>query len=158
MIDPQEMIAAPVETDAEGRETMPAADEQPDRAQPAEEEHPGLRMIDALSAVLSREIAAIQAREFDALEGLFEEKSALVEKLEAEPPVPHEELRAPLEDLGALAQKDSALLERMIGATRNVQQEISRIRDRHHTAGVYGSEGKKREVSVARKPRLDTSY
>ncbi|KAF0674639.1 hypothetical protein [Profundibacterium mesophilum] len=122
------------------------------------EAHPGVRMIDALSAVLTREIAAIEAREFEALEALFEEKSALVEKLEQEPPIPGEALRAPLEDLGALARRDSALLERMIDATRSVQQEVTRIRDRHHTAGVYGSEGKKREVSVARKPRLDTSY
>ncbi|WP_102223659.1 hypothetical protein [Acidimangrovimonas sediminis] len=110
--------------------------------------------MEAVTAVLSTEIAAIEAGRIEEVTALYPEKAALLKRIEVLMPVVEPFLRARIETdpglrarLVALKQavgQDGALLARMSEATSQIVREIDKIRDRHSLNGLYGKRGERR--------------
>lgn len=117
--------------------------------------------IEALTQLLKEEIAAIDGGDLGKLTEFYPRKTALLEAIEAAAPAVEESLAAEtdmhdkLTELQALIQKDAALLARMTEATRDLVDEISRIRDRHGLKGLYGAKGEAQAPTVAVSQRVD---
>lgn len=117
--------------------------------------------IDGMTDLLRREIAAIEAGDFEAVEALRPEKEELataMEPLESTPPealLP--EMRAKLVTLRDLVARDAELLERMRAASADIGQALNRVRDRHTLGGLYGKSGQKVDRNAAPAGSLDRS-
>ncbi|PCH94793.1 MAG: hypothetical protein COB84_07055 [Rhodobacteraceae bacterium] len=123
--------------------------------------------IKDLIILLNAEITAIDNGDLDHVLDLYDQKTALLERLKSASPEiesqlttkPDENkgLRDDLTELLALIQKDAQLLANMTKATREIITEIARIRGRHNLDGLYGSEGKKRVKVVSYEQQIDKS-
>ncbi|WP_127900758.1 hypothetical protein [Solirhodobacter olei] len=119
----------------------------------------------AVTALLRREVAAIQAGKLDAVTELYEQKTALLKRMEVLMPVVEpflkvrlaedEALRERLAALNAAVQEDSALLERMSSATSQIVGDLEKIRDRHSLKGLYGKSGKRVTGPEDKRRRID---
>lgn len=106
--------------------------------------------IDALEAVLRKEIAAIEAGDLAVLHQYEGDKVRLSEALErqlADNPqaISTEQLRG----LKDLIQRNVEHLKQAMVAIVEVITEVSHIRDRHGIAGLYGRSGTKRDMHAA---------
>lgn len=104
-----------------------------------------LATVDALGAVLRKEIAAIESGDFSLMVQYSGEKARLGSLLEtllqADPEaVDQNDLR----DLKALITRDAQSLQQARHATAEIIQEVSDIRERRSIAGLYGRSGEKR--------------
>ena len=118
-----------------------------------------LAAVDALGALLRREIAAVESGDFDRLVQFSGEKarlSALLEKELKDDPaaVSKEQLR----DLKQLILRDAQHLELARSATAEIVQEITEIRTRHSIAGLYGRRGAKRDNTATLNAMVDKSF
>ncbi|EAR51747.1 flagellar P-ring protein precursor [Oceanicola granulosus HTCC2516] len=119
------------------------------------------RIIRALSRLLEREIAALQAGRFALVHELAADKERLGAELEAAAaaltPTEQRALASDFATLGALITRDAELLERAARATGDVARELRRVRDRHSLRGLYGKSGETRGAPETPANRIDAS-
>lgn len=121
--------------------------------------------LDALIALLTKEIAAIENGDLQSVEALLPAKSALFEtfeqrqgELESALSGPEgEALREKVHTLKALAARDGELLDLTREAVAGVADEIARIRDRHSLKGLYGKGGEQVADNGSPRQQIDRS-
>lgn len=121
--------------------------------------------VDALIALLNREIEAIERGDFQVVEDLLPSKSELFERFEQRQDDLGEALSGPggdglrdkVKTLKELAARDGELLELTRAAVDNIAAEIARIRDRHSLKGLYGKSGQHVAEGDAARQRIDRS-
>lgn len=118
-----------------------------------------LLSLDALSALLRKEIAAIQSGAFAELVQYSDEKArlgaALEEQLQIDPDcVDEERLRA----LNELILRNRHHLEVAQNATAEMIREVADLRERHSISGVYGRHGARRDALEKLVVGLDKSF
>ena len=124
--------------------------------------------IKDLIILLRAEITAINNGDLDHVLDLYEKKTLLLERLEANSPKIESQLltktdaavdlRNDLTELLELIHKDAQLLANMTEATKEIITEIARIRERHSLDGLYSSAGEKRPEVVSLTQQIDRSF
>ena len=115
-----------------------------------------LAAVEALEAILRKEIEAVEAGDFAVLVNYESEKARLGAALEQElarnpQAVGPERLR----NLKGLILRDAQHLEQARSATAEIIAEVRHIRGRHGMAGVYGRSGAKRDISATDNVAVD---
>lgn len=122
--------------------------------------------LDRLSDLLEQEIAALAARDLNAVEALLTKKTGLVAALErvaplVEPFLPgagRSDLFDRMNRLRQLAEEDRRGLDRLADAARTITAEHARILDRHSLNGIYERSGRKLGASRPGPRGFDESH
>ncbi len=151
------------------RRALAAEDGAVDGPVPTAEERAALAAfaedLEAVTALLHREIAAIGAGALEEVGALYGAKTALLERIALRAPLAEPFLGSKVAEvldlrgrLGALKDavaEDSALLERMAQATDTIVREVEKIRDRHSLRGLYGKSGRPLHEPAAPRRQVD---
>ncbi|MGR3442447.1 hypothetical protein DU478_14740 [Thalassococcus profundi] len=115
-----------------------------------------LAVVDALAAVLRKEISAVESGQFEALVAFAGEKarltSALEKYLQDDPAAVSKPRLAELKDL---ILRDKRNLELAQTATADMIREIRTLRERHSVAGLYGTTGARRDIHATNGGAVD---
>ena len=107
--------------------------------------------VDALEDLLEAERRALLSGDLEQLTRMFEDKKALVEALnEAE----HRDLEA-LRSLDGKLRRNQALLDGALEGIRSVARRMAALRRIRGSLDTYGSDGKRRSISVEPDPSVE---
>ncbi|MCE8008986.1 flagellar biosynthesis protein FlgI [Aestuariivita sp.] len=121
--------------------------------------------LDAATALIREEIAAIGRGQLDAVGGFYAQKAETLKWLELRAPIVEPFLtHAMAKDCGlpekltafkAALEEDSELLSRMAGVAATIAREIEKAINRTSLDGLYGKSGEKLSKSGKAQVRLD---
>lgn len=126
------------------------------------------RIVVELTELLGRENDALRARDPHAVAALYEDKQALLKRLETRQPVVEPFLRESAEVTGQLRhhirvlsqslETNGALLQAMSEASQGIRAEVARVRERHSLRGMYDKSGQTIETGSSKPRGIDTNY
>lgn len=126
------------------------------------------QIVEQLTGLLGQENDALREADLSLVALLFEQKQALLKRLETRQPVVEPFLRESAEvtqdlkvRIGKLAEQietNAVLLSAMAEASRNIRQEVNRVRDRHSLKGMYGKSGQALDGGGSSSKKLDTNF
>ena len=126
------------------------------------------RLVTDLTDLLGRENAALQARDPQAVAALYDDKQALLQRLETRQPVVEpflresaevtDQLRLHIRSLSEALELNAGLLQVMAEASVAIRSEVARVRERHSLKGMYDKSGQGVEGLPSRPKGIDTNY
>ena len=126
------------------------------------------RLVTDLTELLSRENQALRDRDPQRVAALYEDKQALLQRLETRQPVVEpflrdsaevtEQLRQHIRSLSEALELNAGLLQVMAEASVAIRSEVARVRERHSLKGMYDKSGQGVEGLPTRPRGIDTNY
>ncbi len=124
-------------------------------------------VIEELIVLLNEEITSLNNGSLDRVVDLYDQKTELLKIMEVASPTIEKQIRSEtnkatglrenLAKLYTLVRKNAKMLENMTEATREVIDEIARIRDRHGLGGLYKPDGEKQPKVASFTQGIDQS-